>query len=92
MLLKNKGNTIESFKFTIHFVWMLIRRWAYYNIMIVPSSDNLYSDESEDGAVEIDIYVRKYQLLLERSEVLQQVSDEISLFKWLQTSHLRFEF
>lgn len=49
--------------------------------MIVPSSDNLYSDESEDGAVEIDIYVRKYQLLLERSEVLQQVSDEISMFK-----------
>lgn len=43
--------------------------------MIVPSSDNLYSDESEDGAVEIDIYVRKYQLLLERSEVLQQVSE-----------------
>lgn len=48
--------------------------------MIVPSSDNLYSDESEDGAVEIDIYVRKYQLLLERSEVLQQVSAVILLY------------
>lgn len=68
--------------------------------MIVPSSDNLYSDESEDGAVEIDIYVRKYQLLLERSEVLQQVSAVFLLYwykltnNWLQTAilNLRFEF
>lgn len=68
--------------------------------MIVPSSDNLYSDESEDGAVEIDIYVRKYQLLLERSEVLQQVSAVFLLYwykltnNWLQTEilNLRFEF
>ncbi|XP_054283187.1 TCF3 fusion partner homolog [Macrosteles quadrilineatus] len=48
------------------------------NEMIVPSSDNLYSDESEDGAVEIDIYVRKYQLLLERCEVLQQDNERLA--------------
>lgn len=41
--------------------------------MIVPSSENVYSDESEDEIEEIDIYRRKYQLLLERCEVLQQV-------------------
>ncbi|XP_046660084.1 TCF3 fusion partner homolog [Homalodisca vitripennis] len=45
--------------------------------MIVPGSENLYSDDSEDGAVEIDIYVRKYQLLLERCEVLQQDNERL---------------
>lgn len=40
--------------------------------MIVPTPE-AYSDESEDEIEEIDIYRRKYQLLLERCEVLQQV-------------------
>lgn len=41
--------------------------------MIVPGSENLYSDDSDDEVDEIDVPRRKYQLLLERCEVLQQV-------------------
>lgn len=48
--------------------------------MIVPSSENVYSDDSEDEIEEIDIYRRKYQLLLERCEVLQQVMLSIFVF------------
>lgn len=45
--------------------------------MIVPSSENVYSDDSEDEIEEIDIYRRKYQLLLERCEVLQQDNERL---------------
>jgi len=43
--------------------------------MIVSGSNNL-SDESDDEVEngEVDTYRRKYQLLLERCEVLQQVT------------------
>uniref|UniRef100_A0A1B6CCF6 HMG box domain-containing protein n=1 Tax=Clastoptera arizonana TaxID=38151 RepID=A0A1B6CCF6_9HEMI len=45
--------------------------------MIVPSSENLYSDDSDDEVDEIDIPRRKYQLLLERCEVLQQDNERL---------------
>lgn len=42
--------------------------------MIVSGSNNLsYDSDDEDEKNEVDTYRRKYQLLLERCEVLQQV-------------------
>lgn len=52
--------------------------------MIVPSAENVYSDDSEDEIEEIDIYRRKYQLLLERCEVLQQVMFRQFLFLYIR--------
>lgn len=37
-------------------------------------NEKMYSDESDDTSEEVDVYRKKYRLITERCEVIQQVT------------------
>jgi len=44
---------------------------------VAPATEGASSDESEDSSGEVDVYRKKYQLIIERCEVIQQDNERL---------------